>query len=97
MGYDAEGLFTYETVAQLLHLPPGEEGIWVSQPDLLDAVADWRGALATPWRYGFTIFEGGPVELDVPPIRERNGKLLMAHCAAVARLDVSQQTQRESN
>jgi hypothetical protein len=76
VGYDTEGFFYYETVAQLLHLPPGEEGIWVSERTLLDAVANWSGAFATPWRYALTIFEGGPVEPDLRPVWERDGKLL---------------------
>jgi hypothetical protein len=76
VGYDAAGLFYYETVAQSQHLPPGEEGIWVAQHTLLDAVANWSWAFSTPWRYALTIFEVGPVEEDLAPIWARNGELL---------------------
>jgi hypothetical protein len=76
VGYDGEGFFYYETVARLQHLPPGEEGIWVSERTLLDAVANWSGAFSTPWRYALTIFEEGPVEEDLAPLWARNGELL---------------------
>jgi hypothetical protein len=76
VGYDAEGFFYYETVVEPLHLPPGEEGIWVSEGSLLDAVANWSGAFSTPWRYSLTIFEPGPVERDLDALWARNGELL---------------------
>jgi hypothetical protein len=76
VGYDAEGFFHYETVVRLQHLPPGEEGIWVSERTLLDAVADWSGAFSTPWRYALTIFEEGPVEENLTPLWARNGELM---------------------
>jgi hypothetical protein len=76
VGYDADGFFYYETVAELQHLPPGEEGIGVSEQTLLDAVAAWSGAFSTPWRNALTIFEGGPLEEDPAPLWARNGELL---------------------
>jgi hypothetical protein len=76
VGYDADGFCYYETVFESHRLPPGEEGIWVSERTLLDAVANWSGAFSTPWRYALTIFEPGPVERDLHPIWARNGKLL---------------------
>jgi hypothetical protein len=76
VGYDADGFFYYETVTQSQHLPPGEQGIWVSERTLLDAVANWSGAFSTPWRYALTVFEAGPVEQDLKPIWARNGELL---------------------
>jgi hypothetical protein len=76
VGYDADGFFYYETVFESQHLPPGEEGIRVSEHTLLDAVANWSGAFSTPWRYAMTVFEAGPVEQDLKPIWARNGELL---------------------
>jgi hypothetical protein len=76
VGYDEGGFFYYETVADSRHLPPGKEGIWVSERTLLDAVANWSGAFSMPWRYALTIFEAGPVERDLKPIWARNGELL---------------------
>jgi hypothetical protein len=76
VGYDEGGFFYYETVFESQHLPPGEEGIWVSERTLLDAVASWSGAFSTPWRYAFTVFEAGPVEEDLAPLWARNGELL---------------------
>jgi len=76
VGYDEDGFFYYETVFESQHLPPGEEGIWISERTLLDAVADWSGAFSTPWRYALTLFEPGPVERDLQPIWARNGELL---------------------
>jgi hypothetical protein len=77
VGYDAAGFFYYETVGESRHLPLGEEGIWVSERTLLDAVANWSGAFSTPWRYALTIFEAGPLERDLNPIWARNGELLV--------------------
>lgn len=76
VGYDASGFFYYETVDELQHLPPGEEGIWVSEQTLLDAVANWSETYSTPWRYALTIFEVGPVEPDLRAVWARNGRLL---------------------
>lgn len=77
VGYDEYGFFYYETVAESQRLPPGEEGVWVSEHTVLDAVANWSGAFSTPWRYALTVFEAGPVEHDLKPIWARNGKLLV--------------------
>jgi hypothetical protein len=76
VGYYEGGFFYYETVFESQHLPPGEEGIWVSERTLLDAVANWSGAFSTPWRYALTVFEVGPVEEDPAPLWARNGELL---------------------
>jgi hypothetical protein len=76
VGYDADGFFYYETVFESQHLSPGEEGIWVSERTLLDAVANWSGAFSTPWRYALTIFEAGSKERDLNPVWARNGQLL---------------------
>jgi len=59
------------------HLPPGEEGIWISDQILVDAVADWNRAFSSPCKYALTIFEAGLVEQNLDPIWARNGQLLV--------------------
>ena len=76
VGYDDAGLSYYETVFESQYLAPGEEGIWVSERTLLDAVANWSGAFSTPWRYAMTVFETGSVERDLKPVWKRNSELL---------------------
>ena len=77
VGYDTDGFCYYETVIDSRHLPPGEEGIWISEQTLLDAVGDWNRVFSSPWNYALTIFEAGPVEQDLDPIWARNGQLLV--------------------
>jgi hypothetical protein len=92
VGYDETGFTYYETVClpgvpcepcQRLaegsrrSLPPGEEGLWVSDQTLLDAVLGQAEMFSYPWRYSLTVFEAGPVEDDLGPIWTRNGDLLM--------------------
>jgi hypothetical protein len=83
VGYDETGFYYYETVClpgfpcEPRHLPPGEEGLWVSDQTLLDAVLGQATMFSYPWRYSLTIFEKGPVEDDLEPIWTRNGNLLM--------------------
>ena len=83
VGYDEAGFYYYETVCLPgvpcgpRHLPPGEEGLWVSDQALLDAVLGQASMFSYPWRYSLTIFEEGPVEHDLGPIWARNGNLLV--------------------
>jgi hypothetical protein len=92
VGYDETGFAYYETVylpgvpcepcqrvaeSSRLSLPPGEEGLWVSDQTLLDGVLSQATMFSYPWRYALTIFEEGPVEDDMGPIWTRNGDLLM--------------------
>ncbi len=82
-GYDRTGFYIYETVClpefpcEPRHLPPGEEGLWVSDQTLLDAVLGQATMFSYPWRYSLTIFEEGPREDDLRPIWTRNGNLLI--------------------
>jgi len=76
VGYDTDGFFYYETVIDPRHLPPGEEGIWISEQILLDAVGDWNRRFSSPWNYALTLFETGSVKQDLDPIWVRNGQLL---------------------
>jgi hypothetical protein len=83
VGYDGTGFYIYETVClpefpcEPRHSPPGEEGLWVSDQTLLDAVLGQATMFSYPWRYSLTIFEEGPREDDLRPIWTRNGNLLI--------------------
>jgi hypothetical protein len=83
VGYDGTGFSYYETVClpefpcEPGHLPPGEEGLWVSDQTLLNAVLAQATLFSYPWRYSLTIFEAGPREEDLGPIWTRNGDLLI--------------------
>jgi hypothetical protein len=83
VGYDETGLYYYETVClpeipcDPRHLPPGEQGLWVSDEKLLDAVSAQAKMFSYPWRYSFTVFEEGPVEDDLGLVWTRNGNLLI--------------------
>jgi hypothetical protein len=82
VGYDETGWTYYETVClpefpcDPRHLPPGEEGLRVSDRTLLDAVLAQARMFAYPWRYSLTVFERGPAEDNLGPIWTRNGNLL---------------------
>jgi len=83
VGYDETGFTYYETVClpgvpcEPGHLPPGEEGLWVSDEMLLDAVLGQAAMFSYPWRYSLTIFEAGSTEDELGPIWARNGSLLI--------------------
>jgi hypothetical protein len=83
VGYDAVGFHYYETVClpespcEPCHLPPGEEGLWISEETLLEAVESQAEMFTYPWRYSLTIFEAAPREEDLRPIWRRNGTLLI--------------------
>jgi hypothetical protein len=83
VGYDETGFTYYETVClpefpcEPCHLPPGAEGLWVSDQTLLDAVLAQATAFSYPWRYSLTIFEAGARDHDLGPIWTRNGNLLV--------------------
>jgi len=83
VGYDETGFSYYETVClpefpcEPGHLPPGEEGLWVSDQTLLGAVLAQAMRFSYPWRYSLTIFEAGPREVDLGAIWTRNGDLLI--------------------
>jgi hypothetical protein len=83
VGYDEAGLYYYETVClpefpcDPCHLPPGEEGLRVSDRTLLDAVLAQAKTFSYPWRYSLTVFESGPAEENQGALWARNGNLLL--------------------
>jgi hypothetical protein len=83
VGYDGEGFYYYETVClpevpcEPDHLPPGEEGLYATNEELLDAVLGQARLLDYPWNYSLSIFEPGPLEQDLGPIWVRNGQSLV--------------------
>jgi hypothetical protein len=83
VGYDETGFYYYETVCmpgfpcQPGHLPPGAEGLWVSDQELLQAVLGQARMFSYPWRYSLSIFVKGPVEDDLGPVWARNGRSLI--------------------
>ena len=83
VGYDAQGFFYYETVCvppapcQAGQRPPGEEGLYVTDAKLLEAVLSQAKVFSYSWRYSFTIFEAGPRQEDLGPVWERNGQSLI--------------------
>jgi hypothetical protein len=83
VGYDETGISYYETVClpefpcEPGQLPPGDEGLWVSDQILLDAVLAQATRFSYSWRYSLTIFESGPKEGDLRAIWTRNGNLLI--------------------
>lgn len=83
VGYDERGFFYYTTVA-LEGTPlepgvraPGEQGRWMSDETLLEAVESLSTGFRYPWRYAFTLFEPWPEQSDFKPVWRRNSKLLM--------------------
>ena len=83
VGYDEAALYYFETLCkfgipcQPRRLPPGEEGLRVSDRTLLDAVLGQAKMLSYPWRYSFIIFEEGPLKDDLGLIWKRNGQSLI--------------------
>jgi hypothetical protein len=83
VGYDETGFYYYETVClpefpcTPRHLPPGEQGLWVSDQALLDAVLGQSQVFSYPWRYSLTVFEQSEAESNLGSIWTRNGQLLM--------------------
>jgi hypothetical protein len=82
VGYDDAGFYYYETVClsgvpcEPGYRPPGEEGLYVSEERLLDAVQGQAEMLDYPWRYSLSIFEPAPLEQDLEPVWMRNGQSL---------------------
>jgi len=83
VGYDAEGFFYYETVCvppapcEAGQRPAGEEGLYVTDAKLLEAVLSQAKVFSYSWRYSLTIFEEGPREEDLGPVWARNGQSLI--------------------
>ena len=85
VGYDETGFSTYESVClpefpcEPGHLPPGEEGLWVSDQTLLNAVLAQAMLFSYPWRYSLTIFEAAPRKEELGAIWTRNADLLIGN------------------
>ena len=83
VGYDEAGFYYYETVCtspascEPGRRPPGDEGLYVPDQRLLDAVLGQATLVSYPWRYTFTIFEPRALEEDLGPVWTRNGQLLV--------------------
>jgi len=83
VGYDGARFAIYETVClpdfpcEPRYLPPGEEGLWVSEEKVLAAVLSQARLFSYPWRYSLTIFDSAPLASDLGPIWTRNGNLLI--------------------
>jgi hypothetical protein len=83
VGYDAGGFAYYEPVSrppapsQPGHLPPGEQGLYVSDERLLQAVRSESRLFGYPWRYPFVIFEPGARRDDLGPVWRQNGQALV--------------------
>lgn len=82
-GYDASGFYYYETTCiapatcEAGQRQPGDEGLYVPDERLLDAVRSQARRLSYPWRYALTIFEPGPAEEDLGPVWKQNGQAML--------------------
>lgn len=83
VGYDAAGLYYYETVCippagcQPGERGPGDRGLFVSDELLLDAVRSQAKLLKYPWRYALAVFEPGPAAADLAPVWAQNSQALL--------------------
>ena len=83
VGYNPDGFTYYETVCsapatcQPGKREPGQEGLFVSDTVLLEAVRAQSKPLKYPWRYALTIFEPGPTASDLAPVWAQNSLALV--------------------
>lgn len=83
VGYDSQGFFFYEPTCrppapcQPAHLPPGEQGLYVTEDRLLEAVESEAMLFSYPWRYPFVLFEPGPRREDLAEVWQQNGRALV--------------------
>jgi hypothetical protein len=83
VGYDDAGFYYYETVCitpapcEPGHRPAGEQGLYVSDQKLLDAVEGQAKLLYYPWRYSLSVFKAGELAQDLGPVWTRNGQSLI--------------------
>ncbi len=83
VGYDEKGFYFYEPVsgvggpAEPGELPPGEDGLFVKEELLMQAVARLSRVFRYPWQYACTVCEDGPRAEEMGPIWQRNGGLLV--------------------
>lgn len=80
VGYDPQGFYFYETVAQPPadcepgERPVGERGQFIATEKLLAAVERMSNEMKYPWRYALSIFEPREVENDLRPVWLANGR-----------------------
>jgi len=83
VGYDAGGFAYNEPVSrppapsQPGQLPPGEQGLCVTDERLLLAVRSESRLFGYPWRYPFIILEPGTSCDDLGPVWRQNGQALV--------------------
>jgi len=83
IGYDEDVFEYYEPVCQPPAVCPhedhnkGDQGCYVAEERLLDAVYSLSKIFDYPWRYGLSIFEAGPLSTDVYALWPRNGRNLV--------------------
>lgn len=83
VGYNQEGFYYYEPVCRS-PLPcepgsraPGEKGMHVADQKLLQAMKVLCKTFNYPWQYAFSIFEPGPLTVDLGAVFKRNGESLV--------------------
>lgn len=83
VGYDPAGFFHYEPISLPPspcppgRHPPGQEGLYVENPRLLDAVRRQAEMFGYPWRYALVSFAPAPVRTDLTPVWRTNGQALV--------------------
>ncbi len=83
IGYDEAGFEFYEPVClppatcQPAFHKPGEQGCYVPEERLLEAVYSQSRFFYYPWRYALSIFVTGPLSDDMHPLWQRNGRNLV--------------------
>lgn len=83
VGYDAQGFYYYETVCidpakcEAGEYAPGEDGLYVSDRILLEAVLGQSKPLKYPWRYALTIFTPAATVTDLKPVWTQNSVALL--------------------
>jgi hypothetical protein len=83
VGYDQDGFTYYETVClpevpcEPGQRPAGDQGLYMSNEKLLDAVQSQAEMFEYPWQYSLSIFEQVPLANDLGPVWRRNGQALI--------------------
>ncbi len=83
VGYDEKGFYYYEPVsgiggpAEPVEAAPGEEGLYVKDDLLLQAISRLSAAFGYPWKYACTTCDDAPRADDLATVWERNGRLLV--------------------
>ena len=83
IGYDEDVFEYYEPVCQPPAVCPhedhnkGDQGCYVAEERLLDAVYSLSKIFDYPWRYGLSIFKPGSLSTEMYPLWQRNGRNLV--------------------